>query len=462
VGDADGINEMTQGFLRRGHLVGFDELPGLVEECGAAAGLVHARVFVADLRDDVLCEMTGHGPDAGEGGLRFPIDDSLPGTAFRENRPLSEMLAGDDDADRWWVPVLDGTERLGVLRVDLPAAPPESGPGIPGLEGRGSTDPGSESRGPDGTGSPAAGSPAAGPPAAGPPAAGSGWDALRSARMLASLAGLHLVSKRPSSDAYSRLTRKGRMSVAAELEWNLMPPLSFANPDVIIAAAAEPAYDIGGDAFDYAVADRMAHVAVFDAMGHDSFAGLTASVAVAAFRNERRQGANLVSIGEGIERVLIDHFGGDRYTTAVLADLDLASGVFSWVSRGHPPPIIIRGGRWVSGLECEPAHPLGMGLGLEVTVCREQLKAGDRIVLYTDGITEARDRTGDEFGVARFIEFLNRHHAEGLPVPETLRRLMRAILAHNQGKLGDDATVLCLEWHGPSRNKALRPTQPDA
>jgi len=426
VGDLDGVLDMAEGFLRRGHLVGFDELPELVEKCGESAGLLRARVFVADLRDDVLCEMTGHGFDAGEGGARFPIDDSLPGTAFRENRPLSEMGEVGDD-DRWWVPVLDGTERLGVLRVDLTAAPGGPEPDHPG-----------------------------------PVSPAPGWDGLRAARVLASLTGLHLVSKRPSSDAYSRLTRKGRMSVAAELEWNLMPPLSFANPDVIIAAAAEPAYDIGGDAFDYAVADRMAHVAVFDAMGHDSFAGLTASVAVAAFRNERRQGANLVGIGEGIERALIDHFDGARYTTAVLADLDLASGEFSWVSRGHPPPIIIRGGRWVSGLECEPAHPLGMGLGLEVTVCREQLKAGDRIVLYTDGITEARDRTGDEFGVARFIEFLNRHHAEGLPVPETLRRLMRAILAHNQGRLADDATVLCLEWHGPSRNKALRPTQPEA
>ncbi|MBY8882440.1 serine/threonine-protein phosphatase [Streptomyces sp. PLK6-54] len=417
---------MTEGFLRRGHLVGFDELPELVQMSGESAGLMRARVFVADLRDDVLCEMTGKGMDAGEGGERFSIDDSLPGTAFRENRALSEM--GDDlDTDRWWVPVLDGTERLGVLRVDLPAGRDDSEP----LDG------------------------------SGPGATVSGGDRLRAARMLASLAGLHLVSKRPTSDAYSRLTRKGRMTVAAELEWNLMPPLSFANPDVVIAAAAEPAYDIGGDAFDYAVADRTAQVAVFDAMGHDSFAGLTASVAVAAFRNERRQGSNLVGIGEGIERALIDHFDGNRYATAVLADLDLASGEFSWVSRGHPPPIIIRGGRWVSGLECEPAHPLGMGLGLEVTVCREQLKAGDRIVLYTDGITEARDRTGDEFGVARFIEFLNRHHTEGLPVPETLRRLMRAILAHNRGRLADDATVLCLEWHGPSRNKALRPTQPE-
>jgi hypothetical protein len=410
VTEAAGLLEMVGRLLARAHMVAFDGLPRLVEECAAPVGLTGARVFVADLRDEALCEVTGVGPDAGEGGTRFAIDGSTPGSAFAENRFRLETAGGPDGADRWWVPILDGTERLGVLRVD-PA-----------------------------------------------PRAGTGGDSREAARMLASLVGLMLVSKRPCSDAYARLTRRGRMTVAAELEWNLMPPLAFANSDVVIAAAAEPAYEIGGDAFDYAVAGRTAHLAVFDAMGHDSSAGLTASVAVAAFRNQRRQGADLVRVGEEIEKALVDQFGGTSYATALLAELDTTDGVFCWVNRGHPPPIVIRHGRWVTGLDCAPAHPLGMNLGLAATVCREQLTPGDRIVLYTDGITEARDRSGREFGVARFIEFLNRHHAEGLPVPETLRRLMQAIIAHNQGRLSDDATVLCLEWRGPSRNSELRPT----
>jgi serine phosphatase RsbU (regulator of sigma subunit) len=405
----EGLLDMARRLLALGHVVGFEGLPDLVEECGALAGLMSARVFVADLRNEALCEMTGRGPDAGEGGTRFPIDGSQPGSTFADNHPLREPAGGVDGADRWWVPILDGTERLGVLRVDpVPRAGEDSG-------------------------------------------------VREAARMLASLVALMLVSKRASSDAYARLTRRRRMTVAAELEWNLMPPLAFANNDVVIAAAAEPAYDIGGDAFDYSVAGRTAHLAVFDAMGHDSSAGLTASVAVAAFRNLRRQGAGLVAVGEGIEKELVDQFGGSSYATAVLAELDLSDGVFCWVSRGHPPPIVIRHGRWVTGLECEPAHPLGMNLGLEATVCQEQLAPGDRIVLYTDGITEARDRSGREFGVARFIEFLNRHQAEGLPVPETLRRLMQAIIALNRGQLSDDASVLCLEWRGSSRNLELRP-----
>lgn len=409
MGEAEGTLAMVRDVLARGHLAGFDQLPELVAECGAVAGLGNARIFVADVRRQALCEVTGRGPDAGEGGTGFPVDGSLPGGAFAGTRPLPDPEP--PGAGRWWVPVLDGTERLGVLRVDLsgrrqgPHAEPDT----------------------------------------------------VAARMLASLVGFLLVSKRPSSDAYARLTRRRTMSVAAELEWNLMPPLSFADRDVVIAAAAEPAYAIGGDAFDYGTAGRVAHLAVFDAMGHDSAAGLTANLAVAAFRNLRRRGEDLLGIGEGIERVLADEFGCRRYATAVLARLDTATGLFRWVNRGHPPPIIIRQGRWVSGLDCEPAPPLGLDLGLAATVCEEPLTAGDRVVLYTDGITEARDRTGGEFGVARFIEFLIRHHAEGLPVPETLRRLMSAILAQNDGHLGDDATVLCVEWRGSSRNAELRP-----
>ncbi|WP_372462703.1 PP2C family protein-serine/threonine phosphatase [Streptomyces solaniscabiei] len=90
-------------------------------------------------------------------------------------------------------------------------------------------------------------------------------------------------------------------------------------------------------------------------------------------------------------------------------------------------------------------------------MCREQLEPGDRILLYTDGVTETRDRHEREFGLQRFTDFIIRHHADGLPVPETLRRLMQAILDHHDGQLSDDATVLCLEWHGPSRNIAMQP-----
>jgi serine phosphatase RsbU (regulator of sigma subunit) len=178
---------------------------------------------------------------------------------------------------------------------------------------------------------------------------------------------------------------------------------------------------------------------------------------MAACRNHRRQGADLVTNSMMIEQVLIEEFGrATRFVTAVLADLDLTTGVLSWVNRGHHPPVVIRGGRWSTTLECPPAHPLGLDLGLETVLCREQLEPGDRVLLYTDGITEARNARGREFGLHRFIDFVIRHNADGLPVPETLRRLVRSVLDYHDGQLQDDATVLLTEWQ-PDQKRQLGP-----
>ncbi|MGW4823088.1 PP2C family protein-serine/threonine phosphatase [Streptomyces sp. NPDC004227] len=395
-------DEMLTGILSEEHLCGFDQLPALVAKHAARAGMGDARVFVPDLRRQLLREVTGQGLDAGAGGETYEVDSTLPGRAFASSRPLP---GGDGEQPRrWWVPILGGTERLGVLRVDL----------AQGVE---------------------------------PERAG----------VLASLVGLLLMSKRQHSDSYARLVRTEAMNVAAEMQWNLMPPLCFANHAVAIVAAMEPAYAIGGDAFDYAVAGHQVHLAVYDAMGHNSRAGLTANLAVAACRNQRRQGIDLVATGEKVEEVLVEHFGHSTYVTAVLANLDFTTGALFWINRGHPAPVLIRGGRWTTTLGCPPAHPLGTELDVPATLCREQLEPGDRILLYTDGVTEARDRCGREFGLDGLTDFMIRHHADGLPFPETLRRLMHAIVDHHAGQRADDATVLCLEWFGPGRNTELRP-----
>ncbi|MFD3502571.1 PP2C family protein-serine/threonine phosphatase [Streptomyces sp. NPDC058678] len=396
----DGTARMLGGLLDAAHLAALEDLPDLLTEHAALGGLHDARLYVADLRQVSLRELTGRGLDAGEGGQEYPIESSLPGRVFRYTRTLS---GPEPVGERrvYWVPVLDGTERLAVLRVEA-----------------------------------AAGSDAA-------------------IRHLASLMGHLLVSKRPFSDSYARLVRRRPMNIAAEMQWKLTPPLTHANRHVVIAAAMEPAYDIAGDAFDYAVAGDTVHLAIFDAMGHDTAAGLTANLAVASCRAERRQGADLATISDRIEQVMLQEFGIQRYVTGILADLDAATGSLTWVNRGHHPPVLIRDGRWTTTLRCRPAHPMGTRLGLGVTVCTEQLQPGDRLLLYTDGITEARDLRGREFGLAQFTDFIIRHHADGLPVPETLRRLMQAVLDHHHGRLSDDATVLFLEWHGPARNAQL-------
>ncbi|MCE7080516.1 PP2C family protein-serine/threonine phosphatase [Streptomyces sp. ST2-7A] len=391
---------MLENLLAASHLMPLELLPVRVNEHAASAGMSEVLIHVADLRRSRLLPLTGGGEGTArpaEGGEAGPaIEGTLPGRAYRDSRILADGSARAGEY-RWWVPLLDGTERLGVLRVTTVTDDART---------------------------------------------------LRDMTALASLISLILVSKSGHSDFHARLTRLEPMNIATEMQWRLMPPRAYADGRVVIAAAMEPAYRVSGDAYDYATAGSTVHLSIFDAMGHDTAAGLTANLAVSACRSARHREAGLVEITERIEEALIEQYGHTRYATGILAHLDTRTGVFTWVNRGHHLPVLIRRGRWAGRLRCRPAHPMGTGLGLRITPCREQLEPGDRVVLYTDGITEARGRDGSEFGLERFIDFLIRHHADGLPVPETLRRLVQALLEYHDGPLRDDATVLFCEWVG--------------
>ncbi|MFJ3159885.1 PP2C family protein-serine/threonine phosphatase [Streptomyces kanasensis] len=405
--DTDG-RRMLAGLLTASHLMPLELLPSKTAEHAAAVGFSHVLVYLGDLQREVLRLLTGEGLDAGREAVgeesELKIDGTVAGRAYQHGDILQAGPAGQD-GNHWWVPLLDGTERLGVLRVTTAHA---------------------DAR------------------------------AREDMILLASVIALIIDSKRRSSDSHARLTRTQPLNIAAEMQWHLMPPRSYADGRVMIAAAMEPAYAISGDAYDYATAGHVVHLSILDAMGHDTAAGLTAHLAMGACRNARRQGAGLVEISERIEEALIEQYHQRRYATGILADLDTRTGVLTWVNRGHHPPVIIRGGRWGTHLSCRPAHPMGTDLGLPVTLCQDQLEPGDRLVLYTDGITEARGAGDQEFGLRRFTDFLVRRHADGLPVPETLRRLVHAVLEYHDGRLQDDATVLFCEWLGPAAHPTDR------
>ncbi|WP_445281874.1 PP2C family protein-serine/threonine phosphatase [Streptomyces sp. DSM 118148] len=384
------------------HLAALEELPRMVVDSAEPVGLHDVAFFLVDVQGEVLREVTGRGADAGGGGVELAVDATLAGMAFRRVDLITEPPAASGrDRCRWWVPVTDGVERLGVLRVDT------------GQEDQATRD---------------------------------------ALRVLASMVALLLLSKRDFSDSYARLIRTAPMTVAAEMQWHLTPPSAYAGHNTTVAAVSEPAYEVGGDAFDYAVSDNVLHLSVFDAMGHDARAGLTANMAVAACRNARRQGADLVQTSQAVEDVLTEQFGTSRYVTGILAELDMTTGRLTWVNRGHHLPLLLRSGRWPSELHCPPAGPMGVALGLPVTVSHDQMHPGDRLVLYTDGIIEARDTHGREFGLERFTDYLVRHHADRLTVHETLRRLIHSVLDHHDGHLDDDATVLLAEWRDPDQD----------
>ncbi|HWI04046.1 MAG TPA: PP2C family protein-serine/threonine phosphatase, partial [Acidimicrobiales bacterium] len=129
------------------------------------------------------------------------------------------------------------------------------------------------------------------------------------------------------------------------------------------------------------------------------------------------------------------------------AQLDLASGRLQWVLSGHHPPLLLRNGRMVKTLLGEIGLPLG--IGGTVTVAEETLEPGDQVLFFTDGVIEARSADGSFFGVDRLIDMVARTAASATPAPETMRRLLHAILDHQEGELQDDATIVVVEWRGP-------------
>jgi serine phosphatase RsbU (regulator of sigma subunit) len=115
--------------------------------------------------------------------------------------------------------------------------------------------------------------------------------------------------------------------------------------------------------------------------------------------------------------------------------------------------LLLRDGRLVKRLSGRPRPPLGVDLtGTGVTAVptleEEHLQPDDSLLLYTDGVTESRAPDGEFFGEQRLVDLVVRNLAAGLPAPETMRRVVRALLEHQQGRLTDDATLALVTWRG--------------
>ncbi|MCK2220237.1 serine/threonine-protein phosphatase [Actinomadura sp. ATCC 31491] len=419
--DGPGDEGLLGGLLRDGQLAALEDLPGLVGAHADQAGLAHAMLYVADLQQQFLLPLPGQRDETGAPLDRIAIDTTIPGLAFRGMEPVQgrTATAAGDPADpcpgplpgpsagssagssaeegprRLWVPLLNGTERLGVLGVIVPHAGP---------------------------------------------------DVLARVTRLAGLVTLLVQSKRPFSDVYAQLVRTRPMALSAEVLWNLMPGATFANDRVVVSAALEPAYEVGGDAFDFALNGDVLRLSIFDAMGHDTSAGLTATIAVGCWRKHRREGADVLAAGDAVDDAIAGQFATTRFATGILADLDTRTGWLVWANRGHPPPVVLRRGQLVATLDAGSGTPMGLGLGVPTELGRYQLEPGDRLLLYTDGVIEAQDPHGELFGLDRFIDFVIKREADGVSAPETLRRLINTILDHQRGWLQDDATVLLVEW----------------
>jgi serine phosphatase RsbU (regulator of sigma subunit) len=189
---------------------------------------------------------------------------------------------------------------------------------------------------------------------------------------------------------------------------------------------------------------------VIDAIGHDLEAGVIAHLVIATYRWCRRRRLDLRDTSVTIDEVIAERFPDGKFVTGIITQLDTTTGTLRWMCHGHPLPLLIRNDRVIGAIEAAPALPFGLGTSVDgeaaVSITETSLQPGDRILLYTDGIVEARTAEGEDFGLERLQDFLHRALASGYSDSEIVRRLSHAVLDHHGGHLRDDATTLLLHW----------------
>jgi serine phosphatase RsbU (regulator of sigma subunit) len=267
--------------------------------------------------------------------------------------------------------------------------------------------------------------------------------ALAEVARLAHVLAFVVIANRRHTDLYEWGQRTRPLSLSAEIQHRLLPgPQTCEAGSFTLAGWLEPAATIAGDTFDFSLARDTLHLSLTDAMGHGVGAALTATLCVGGLRNARNAGASLLEQVASTNRALADHAaanGHEDFVTGVIGRVDLRTGSAEFVNAGHVLPYLVRESGPVP-LDL-PAHiPLGLYGDTVYRSSRFDLQPGDRLVLLTDGMIE-RNAVGVDFAAAIA-------QTRALHPREAVRALADRVLLETSGQLKDDATVMCLDWHG--------------
>lgn len=374
----------------------------VTRELGAVLGATAVSFLIADLSGRALVRLSRVGPGgADEVGVRHDGQERaavLPfdgGPAEQALRSQQVQVMQPATGSSWTVlaPVTERGEALGLLELDLPVEPSA--------------------------------------------------DVVAEVRRTAHVLGYVVIASRRHTDLYEWGQRSTPFSLSAEIQRRLLPAAYTCEAgSFTLAAWLEPAEKIGGDTFDYSLSRDRLHLSVTDAVGHGVDSALTATLCVGSLRNTRRHGATLLEQAAATNDALLATGGGldgERFATALLGRLDLATGALELVNAGHTAPYLARDGQ-VRVLQLPADLPLGLFQDTTYRSTTVPLLPGDRLVVVTDGMLERASASVDlDVHVRRTRQLHPR---------EATRELADLVIAASGGVLADDAALLVLDWHG--------------
>ncbi|MFE1442347.1 PP2C family protein-serine/threonine phosphatase [Streptomyces sp. NPDC058739] len=254
-----------------------------------------------------------------------------------------------------------------------------------------------------------------------------------------------LVAER-DTDVYLQARRKDRLTLAAEMQWQLLPGRSCSRPEYDLGAQLEPAYDIFGDNFDWSAGADNLMLYVTNGMGEGIEASLLTNLAINALRNARRAGISIADQAALADQAVYAHYRGRCYLSVLMFDFDLVTGRASVVDAGSPQLLRLRDGV-VERVDFEAQLPLGMFEETDYVAQEFQAVPGDRLVFVSDGVHAVASPKGEAYGVAALARAIQSTRL--LPAADVPRALLRELSGYRGEHLpDDDALVLCLDWHG--------------
>ena len=263
---------------------------------------------------------------------------------------------------------------------------------------------------------------------------------------IATLLAHELQSAGAGTDRYTMAARTRRLTLAAEMQWELLPGRSRIRPSFSLAGQLEPSYAVRGDSFDWAEHEGRLFLSVLNGMGEGMTAAMLTSLATYALRNARRAGLELADQAALADQAVFAQHRGESHAAALLLELDLRTGEVLGVDAGSPKVMVLRDGE-VLDWALEPQFPLGMFETSEYTTQRFQLRTGDRMFVVSDGVFDAPITTG-RYGDAALHRFLRR--TGSLAPLQAVRSLLGDLRTFlGDADLDDDAVAVCLDWTAP-------------